>query len=170
MQTDIVTLDTDFKLDSQFEASITGDKVTVYNIIYGFNKKLKEKCEPLAHFSAFLDKIREHSLNKKLTTEEVVTEAIKDCIKMGIMKAFLSNNQGRVVNMYLETTEYEEELKLEAKNEGIIDGKEEGKREERFNSVKILVLKENWPLSKAAELFGLDETEQRQVADELGAN
>jgi flagellar biosynthesis/type III secretory pathway protein FliH len=74
--------------------------------------------------------------------------------------------------MYVETTEYEEELKLEAKNEGIKEGiekgKEEGKREERFNSVKVLVSKENWPLSKAAELFGLNETEERQLANELG--
>jgi hypothetical protein len=144
-------------LDSQFEASITSDKVTVYNISNGFNKDLKEKCEPLAHFTTFLDKIKENLLDK-LTTEEAVTKAIEDCITMGIMEKFLSKNRGRIVEMYVKTTDYEEELKLEARREG------------HFDAVKVLVSKENWSLSKAAELFGLNETEQRQVADELGAN
>jgi hypothetical protein len=60
--------------------------------------------------------------------------------------------------MYTGTTAYEEELK------------EEGERKARIKVAKILVTKENWPLSKAANFFGLNETEKRQLADELNSN
>jgi hypothetical protein len=63
-----------------------------------------------------------------------------------------------VIEMYTGTTAYEEELI------------EEGKRKARIEVAKILVTKERWPLSKAENFFGLNETEKRQLADELNSN
>jgi hypothetical protein len=69
-----------------------------------------------------------------------------------------------VIEMYTGTTAYEEELKQDAKEEGLKIGKSKA----RIKVAKLLVTKENWPLSKAANLFGLSEIEKLKVADELG--
>jgi hypothetical protein len=63
-----------------------------------------------------------------------------------------------VIEMYTGTNAYEEELK------------EEGKRKARIKVAKILVTKENWSLSKAANFFGLNEPEERQLVDDLDVN
>jgi hypothetical protein len=87
-----------------------------------------------------------------------------------------------VIEMYTGTTAYEEEIKQEAIKEGIemgiemgikkgIEmGIEKGKRKALINVAKILVTKEKWSLSKAANFFGLNETEERQLVDEIDAN
>jgi hypothetical protein len=76
------------------------------------------------------------------------------------MMKFLSRNKRMIIDMYTGTTAYEEELKQEAI--------EMGKSKARIKVAKILVTKENWPLSKAANFFGLSEIEKLKVADELG--
>jgi hypothetical protein len=162
IHTDIINLDPDFKFDSEFEQSKTSDAVTIYNISEGFNKTLKEKCEPLKHFATFLDTIKINSLDKKLTPALAIAKSIKECIKAGILVDFLSHNQRRVIKMYLKTTDYEEEL--------INMGLEKGERKGLFGAIKVLVSKENWSLAKAATVFGLNETETRQLADELGSS
>jgi predicted transposase YdaD len=76
-----------------------------------------------------------------------------------------------VIEMYTGTTAYEEELKQDAKEEGRIEGKKEAEESARtrlIGAIKVLVSEENLPLSKAAKVFGLNETETRQLADELG--
>jgi hypothetical protein len=186
IHTDIINLESDFKFNSEFEQSKTSDAVTIYNISEGFNKTLKEKCEPLKHFATFLDKIKTNSLDKKLTPALAISKSIKECIKDGILVDFLSSNQRRVIKMYLKATDYEEEIKQEGITEGmekgiekgikigeekgIKIGEEKGKRKGLFNAIIVLVSKENWTLAKAAAVFGLNETETRQLADELGSS
>jgi hypothetical protein len=169
MDTDIVTLDTDLNFNPETNQLMTNDKVTIYNISEGFNHDLKKNCTPLRHFTTFLDKTKEYSLKKELTPTQAISNAIQDCLDNHIMEDFLSQNQGKVIKMYETTTNYEEELKLEAKEEGRREA-EESARKGLFEMAKSLISNESWPLPKAANFFHLNETETRQLADELGSN
>ena len=52
--------------------------VQIYNINYGRNREILEKCKTLHNYSFFMGKISEY--NKYLSLEESVEAAVKYCI------------------------------------------------------------------------------------------
>ena len=102
-------------------------KVTVYNINYGHNRELMERCSSLREYALYVEKVR--SYNKIMSIKEAIIYAIDECINEGILKEFLIAQQKEVIAMSI--YEYDEEgvlamLAEEYREDGIEIGMERG--------------------------------------------
>lgn len=96
-------------------------KVTVYNINYGHNVALMERCNSLKEYALYVNKVR--SYKKTMPIKEAILCAIDECIKEEILKDFLISQQKEVIAMSI--FEYDEEAVLEMlKDEYREDGEE----------------------------------------------
>ena len=98
-------------------------KVLQLNINPGYNEDIVSKCPTLFEYIQFVDCVRKHQ--KVLPVPEAVDEAVKECIRKGILEGFLLKNRAEVVKMSI--YEYDEEKHLRTlQKESWEDGWEEG--------------------------------------------
>ncbi|MCL2381215.1 MAG: hypothetical protein FWC64_06430, partial [Treponema sp.] len=100
--------------------------VKVININHGKNKAIADKCETLAHYSAFVDKEREFAKTTADKTESL-TRAVKYCIEHGILEEFLKKHGTEVVNMLFQQWNMDDALAVRFE-EGMEKGREETAR------------------------------------------
>jgi predicted transposase YdaD len=95
-------------------------EVKVLNINEGRNAELARKCETLAGYSIFVDKVREYK-KAGMTLEEAIKKAVEYCLENDILKEFLERNAAEVMNMIY--TEWDMDTALEVRFE---EGREAG--------------------------------------------
>jgi hypothetical protein len=74
--------------------------VTIYNINKGRNKNLLSRSENLAGYAEFVAQVRENQ-KSGMSLEEAVTEAVRRCIRQGILAPFLEEHGSEVMDMLL---------------------------------------------------------------------
>lgn len=118
-------------------------KVRMFNINYGHNRKLMEKCRVLEEYAQFIAISREYII-EGWNRQEALNMAVDYCIEHGILSKFLRRNRAQVVGMMLEefdVKKYERSLRAEGYEEGIECGIKQGSDSERArNNQLILVL------------------------------
>lgn len=118
------------RYDGEFEFT-----ATVYNINLGKNKDLLDSCELLKGYSTFVYRVRENE--KTMPMEEAIRAAMESCINDGILKDVLSEEKEAVMNSVLygftakEEKEYQKMILREVREEGLKQGIELGRAEER---------------------------------------
>jgi hypothetical protein len=80
--------------------------VTVYNINKGRNQELLGRSEHLAGYAEFVARARENE--KTMPLEEAITEAVRQCVRQGILADFLEEHSSEVMNMLLEEWNWDE--------------------------------------------------------------
>ena len=70
------------------------------NINYGHNRALMEKCRRLEEYAIFVHTVREN-LEKQMTLDQAVTEAVDTCIRSGVLKDILTEQKSEVIQMVL---------------------------------------------------------------------
>jgi hypothetical protein len=80
--------------------------VTMYNINRGRNQELLSRSENLAGYAEFVARMRENE--KTLQREAAATEAVRSCVKDGILADFLEEHGSEVINMLLEEWNWDE--------------------------------------------------------------
>ena len=96
-------------------------EVRMLNINYGHNKELMEKCRRLEEYSIFVSKVRDYAKCYPERLDMAITKAIDDCIADNILKEFLIERKGEVLEMVLYSFDkelYEKDLKQIAYEEG----------------------------------------------------
>jgi hypothetical protein len=78
----------------------------VYNINKDRNPELLSRSKSLAGYAEFVARVRENE--KALPRDQAVTEAVRRCIKDGILAEFLEEHGSEVVNMLLEEWNWDE--------------------------------------------------------------
>lgn len=79
--------------------SVTLDlRVKVININYDKSSEVLEKSKTLKDYSYLMHQVKSYK-NQKLSLEEAVEQAMKDCISQGMLKEFLEENGSEVINM-----------------------------------------------------------------------
>lgn len=102
--------------------------VQIYNINYGYNHVLLEKCRMLGEYSEFVNTARKY-IAKGSDVQAALSNAIDDCIEQGILADILKKNRLEVLGMLLaefDVEKYERSLKSEGFDEGIEQGLEQG--------------------------------------------
>jgi predicted transposase YdaD len=131
----------------EFDENPTLDlTVTAYNINYGRNAELLQRSESLAGYAEFIAKARENEA--AMPKEQAVTEAVRYCIRNGILARFLEEHGSEVVNMLLNEWDQDEFLEVraaeameEGERKGLEKGREEGITEgEQRGEAKVLEL------------------------------
>ena len=96
-------------------------EVRMLNINHGHNKELMEKCRRLEEYSIFVSKVRDYAKCYPERLDMAITKAIDDCIADNILKEFLIERKGEVLEMVLYSFDkelYEKDLKQIAYEEG----------------------------------------------------
>ena len=71
--------------------------VTVYNINYGHNKELEEKCHALMEYAYFISRINYHKITHSL--DDAIIIAMKDCLNRNYMSDYLSKHKSEVTDL-----------------------------------------------------------------------
>lgn len=106
---------------------------TVYNINYGKNRKLLEKCPFLKEYMTFVDYVREnHRINGYEQLEHSIEMAIDRCIEENVLRSFLMEHRSEVVKVVKLDYTFDRQLMLEredSREEGRAEGRAEGREE-----------------------------------------
>lgn len=106
---------------------------TVYNINYGKNRKLLEKCPFLKEYMTFVDYVREnHRINGYEQLEHSIETAIDRCIEENVLRSFLMKHRSEVVKVVKLDYTFDRQLMLEredSREEGRAEGRAEGREE-----------------------------------------
>lgn len=144
--------------------------VRTYNINYGHNRKLLEKCPTLNGYSQFVAMIRKNL--ETMSLAKAVDSAVTECISRDILRDFFMNQRNEVVAMSI--YEYNEEYAMrvtyeDGENAGYERGKAEGKAEGREQTLihNIEAVMKNFGISLERACAGLDvSVEEYQRAKE----
>ena len=136
--------------------------VQMYNINYGYNRELMEKCRRLGEYSEFVNVLRKFT-DGRSDKREALSEAVDYCIGNGILEDVLRKNRSQVLGMLLEefdVEKYERTLRKEGREEG---------REEGIRCI-VEVLQEagqtrEFVIDKIAEKYALLQTEAEEKAE-----
>lgn len=102
----------------------------VLNVNTGHNQEILDQCRLLYEYACFLETVRRYVKESSCTMEEAIDHAVTDCIRKGILAAFLRKHRAEVINVLL--TEYDADLHMKATyEEGREDGLAEGRAEGR---------------------------------------
>lgn len=129
----------ELSLSSAFEGGCEDEKpcleciATFVNINYGHNRELMENCRKLKEYSLFVNKVREN-LNAGTSKEQAVSQAVDECIELGILREILMKNRNEVMDMVL--TSFDQELHDKQEREAAYN---EGREEERKTGIRVLI-------------------------------
>jgi hypothetical protein len=100
--------------------------VRMYNINKGRNLELLSRSESLSGYAEFVARVREHE--KTMPRDQAATEAVRSCVKDGILADFLEEHGSEVMNMLLEEWNLDE-AKEAWREEGWEEGVEKGRNQ-----------------------------------------
>ena len=153
-----------YKLSDSFSSVPDGMKsleliVTAYNINSGYNEEIVKRDPNLYGYVTFITKVRENE-QIGLEREKAIKEAIKVCIRDGVLAEYLKNNASEVINMLFGEWNLDEaravwveEAKIEEREkwESIISDKDKALAENK----KIISDKDKVLADKDAEIAAL---------------
>ena len=152
----------DMKLSDAFEKRTQNPELElvckVYNINFGKNKQLLEKCKVLREYMIFVDYVRYY--HKEQEYDDLATainRAIDRCIEEGVLANFLMENRAEVVKVTQLDYTFDRQITLERK-----DAKQEGKEE-----IAINILMAQMPLEEIMKFTGLSIEKLQQLAKEM---
>lgn len=133
--------------------------VIMLNINRGNNERILEQCGTLRDYMLYVQKVREYT--KEQPVEAAVERAVKECIRDGILREFLTRHRKEAIMVSI--FEYNEERALEYIRE---DEYAKGKTEGREEGIRILLelcgdlaLPEEEAAARLAEKFHLSQQE-----------
>ena len=89
-------------------------KCKVYNINYGKNRAIMEKCRWLDEYMMFVDKVREYHRSKDEDDLEAdINKAIDYCIENDVLKEFLLERRGEVTKVMALDYTFDKQLEME---------------------------------------------------------
>ncbi|MEE1100605.1 MAG: hypothetical protein U0K86_03890 [Agathobacter sp.] len=137
----------DMKLSDAFEKETDNPELElvckVYNINFGKNKDLLDRCPVLKEYMIFVGYVRLYLKEYGYEDlEKAINQAIDRCIQEDILADFLKENRAEVVKVTqldytfdrqitMEREEAREEGRAEGREEGRAEGREEGRAEGR---------------------------------------
>jgi hypothetical protein len=110
--------------------------VQIYNINHGRNREILERSESLGGYALFVAKVREYlgvvrglsAAGRRRALREAIKKAIEYCIKHNILREFMVQHGGEVINVLtaeFDITVAEKIWKEEARMEGELKGRTE---------------------------------------------
>ncbi len=96
------------------------------NINPGYNEDILTRCESLAGYMIFVNKVRGKTEVGR-TVETAVTEAVDECIREGVLSKFFREHRNEVIDMgiyEIDDETYERVIRGEGRAEGRAEGKE----------------------------------------------
>lgn len=158
----------DLKLSDAYERPMENPELEltcrVYNINYGKNRELLEKCTFLREYMTFVDYVREFLREPEyMELEHAIELAIDRCIREDVLREFLMEHRTEVVKVMKLDYTFDRQLMLE-RADSREEGREEGREEERVKIALRMLRDGRLATAEVAEYSGLEtETVERLV-------
>ena len=164
----------DMKLSDAFEKKVEDPELElvckVYNINFGKNKELLEKCTVIREYMTFVDYVRYyHKEQDHEELEVAINRAIDRCIEEGVLVDFLKENRTEVVKVTQLDYTFDRQIMLgredareEGREEGRAEGQEQG-REEIQKKIARKMLKANKSIDEIVEFTELSREQINQL-------
>jgi hypothetical protein len=108
----------------------------VYNINFGYNKDLLDKCPVLKEYMIFVDYVREnHKENDYENLQDAIERAIDRCIEENVLREFFMEHRSEVVKVMQLDYTFDRQIMLERE-----EAREEGIREEKERSIQTMIV------------------------------
>ena len=132
----------ELRLSDAFEHPVENPEIElvckVYNINYGKNQELLEKCPFLKEYMIFVDYVREnHRVNGYENLEHSIETAIDRCIEENVLRKFLMEHRSEVVKVMRLDYTFDRQLTLE-REDSRAEGRAEGRIEGEIMTFKYL--------------------------------
>jgi hypothetical protein len=158
----------DMRLSDAFERPVEHPEIElicrVYNINFGYNKELLDKCPVLKEYMIFVDYVREnHKENDYENLQDAIERAIDRCIEENVLREFFMEHRSEVVKVMQLDYTFDRQILLE-REEGRTEGLEEGKTK----SIEQMLSRGRTP-EAIADFCGYDIEEVRKVAENMSS-
>ena len=155
----------DMKLSDAFEKKTDNPELElvckVYNINFGKNKELLERCRVLKEYMIFVDYVRKyHEEQGYDELEKAINKAIDRCIEEGVLANFLMENRAEVVKVTQLDYTFDRQITLERK-----DAREEGKKEGKLVEILSSVREGDYSKERGAEKLGISVEEFEKLME-----
>ena len=155
----------DMKLSDAFEKKTDNPELElvckVYNINFGKNKELLERCRVLKEYMIFVDYVRKyHEEQGYDELEKAINKAIDRCIEEGVLANFLMENRAEVVKVTQLDYTFDRQITLERK-----DAREEGKKEGKLAEILSSVREGDYSKERGAEKLGISVEEFEKLME-----
>ena len=131
------------------------------NLNDGKNDELLNNCRPLKDYMTLINEIRKNS--KTMNFENAVDAAVTYCIEHDVLKTFLLKHRAEVKDVCI--TEYDEKTFVDGiREEGRVEGREEGRLSEIFDSVQA----EDYGVERGAQKAGMSVPEFEKAMEAAG--
>ncbi len=142
----------------------------VYNINYGKNRELLEKCPVLKGYMYFVDAVKQYySIMNHDDLELAIHKAIDLCIKNDILADFFSENRNEVVKVTTMDYTFDKQItmeRIEAREEGHEAGLKQGLQQglQQGREVEIIgsIRAGDYSIERGAEKLGISVDEMLQ--------
>ena len=134
--------------------------VTSFNINYGLNQPLLDKCRYLKDYSTLVGKIKEGIANG-LNLYDSIIQAVNFCVDHNVMKQFLLDNEREVFNMLALQWKLED-----AQKAWFLDGRDEG-IDIGIEKVALNMLKKNKSFKDIQEATDLSIKRIQELANSI---
>ena len=134
--------------------------VNSYNINYGLNQPLLDKCRYLKDYSTLVGKVKQ-GIENGLSLHNSIIQAVNFCVDHNIMKQFLLDNEREVFNMLALQWKLED-----AQKAWFLDGKDEG-IDIGIEKVALNMLKKNKSFKDIQEATDLSIKRIQELANSI---
>ncbi|MGN0385603.1 MAG: hypothetical protein ACI4EX_06940 [Lachnospiraceae bacterium] len=148
----------EMKLSDAYEKKVDNPELElvckVYNINFGKNKDMLDRCQILREYMTFVDYVRFY--HKEQNFEDLciaINRAIDRCINEGVLKDFLQKNRAEVIKVTQLDYTFDRQVMLERE-----DAREEGREEER-ELVAVKMVKAKKPIEEIMQFTALPREE-----------
>lgn len=140
---------------------------TMFNINYGYNKELLDKCRRLEEYTVFVATVRKN-IKRYKDMDKAVDLAVTECIEKDILKDLLLKCRAEVKDMILTSfnqEEYEQTIRDESYNEGKTDGMVKGK-EQFMTAVIKKKMEKGHTIEEIAGFLEVEKDEIRRLLEQ----
>jgi hypothetical protein len=152
----------DMRLSDAFEHPVENPEIElickVYNINFGYNDELLDKCPVLKEYMIFVDYVREnHKENDYDNLQDAIERAIDRYMEENILRGFFMEHRSEVVKVMQLDYTFDRQILLERE-----EGRTEGRTEGWEKSIEQMLRKGRTP-EEIADFCGFDIGQIREV-------
>ena len=165
----------EYRLSDCFEKKVEDPdlelKCKVYNINYGKNKELLDKCRFLKEYMMFVDYVRFfHKENNYTDLGDAIERAIDRCIEEDVLRDFMITRRSEVVKVTKLDYTFDRQILLEredAREEGRAEGRAEERVESMTESIRNLMDSLNMSMGQVMDALKIPEDERKTYINKL---
>lgn len=159
----------DLKLSDAFARPVENPELEltcrVYNINFGKNRELLEKCTFLKEYMTFVDYVRQFLRESEYgELEHAIELAIDRCIGENVLREFLMKHRTEVVKVMRLDYTFDRQLMLE-RADSREEGREEGREEEKEKIAVRMLQIGKLTMEEIAEYSGLEMKKIKELAE-----